>query len=308
VGLTCGFIALLWTITLPNQYRSESRILPADQRASGGFAATAATLGVSVPGQESPDAGLVDILNSRSLREALLQTRFSFRVRTWYFGGYEQREQSLYEYLKVKNIDRAVGALKKRLFVVRDIKTKLITITVDTESPELSQKIAMRAVGLLDEFVVTKAQTRGGAKAAFSAKRLAEARLEMVGAEAAFQWFLESNRNFLVSADPAVRMRGLRLDNELKLRTQVVTTLAIAHEQALLEEKNDMPILNILDSGNLPYEKQGPPRVLIIFVCVLLGFTGFWLFENWAWFNERFLVQNRNSANPADRDSIEVKP
>jgi uncharacterized protein involved in exopolysaccharide biosynthesis len=238
----------------------------------GTAAAAAAAVGVAIPGQESPDAAYLDILESRSLREALLLTRFSFKVRTWLLGSQQSREQTLFEYLDKKNIDRAVKALKERITVTRDIKTKLITIVVETESPQLSQQLAQSLIHQLDNFVVAKSQTRGGVKAAFSENRLSEARQEMVQAEDSFRRFLDGNRNYLQSSDPAVRLKGIRLDGELKLRTQIVTTLAIAREQALLEEKNDMPILNVLDAGNLPIEKSGPSRSLAVGIAVTCGF------------------------------------
>jgi capsule polysaccharide export protein KpsE/RkpR len=227
-------------------------------------------MGVSIPGQDSADSVYVDILNSRSLRETLLQTSFKFKVRTWYFGTEQAREQTLYEYLAKKNLDRAVKALKERITITRDLKTKLITLAVETESPQLSQLVTQRLVRLLDEFVVTKSQTRGGAKAAFAVKRVDEAREEMAQAEEVFRAFLNGNRNYLMSPDPSVRLKGIRLENELKLRTQLVTNLAISREQALLEEKNDMPILNVLDAGNLPIDKSGPPRLLMVLGVVIL--------------------------------------
>ncbi len=279
VGLTLGLLTALVTLALPNQYKSEARILPADQRSSGGLgaaAAAAASMGVSIPGQDSADSAYVDILSSRFIREALLRTRFKFTVRSWYFGADQVRDQTLYEYLKKKNLDRAVQALKKRITVTRDLKTKLITLTVETESPQLSQQLVQCMVHLLDEFVMGKSQTRGGLKATFTDKRLTEARVEMAQAEDGFRAFLDINRNYLLSPDPAVRLRGIRLDNELKLRTQLVTTLAIAREQALLEEKNDMPILNILDGGNLPIDKSGPSRILLTALATALGLAVTW--------------------------------
>ena len=289
VGLLSGLLAALGTLLLPNQYVSETRILPADARsnAGGASAMAAAAMGVTIPGQESPDAVLVDILNSRSLREALLLTRFNFKVRTWYFGAEQVREQTLYDYLEKKNLDRAVMALKTKITINRDLKTRLITIMVETESPQLSQQVAQCLVKLLDEFVVTTSRTRGGAKAAFTEKRMAEAREEMAKAEDAFRAFLDGNRNYTLSSDPAVRMKGLRLDNELKLRTQLVTTLAIAYEQALLDEKNDMPILNVLDRGNLPIDKSKPARSLIAFMVLLVTGLGTWVQQNLPWIRDR---------------------
>ena len=270
LGLAAGLLAALVSLFLPNQYVSEARILPADSRSSGGLSGAVAAVGLSLPGQESPDAAFIDILNSRSLRESLLQTRFNFKVRTRYFGAEQNREQTLYDYLEMKNVDRAVVALKGRISITRDLKSKVTTLAVETKSPQLSQQVAQRLVYLLDEFVVNKSQTRGGAKAAFSEKRLIETRMDMAQAEDAFRIFLEGNRNYLQSPDPSVRLKGNRLDNEFKLRTQLVSTLAIAREQALLEEKNDMPILNVLDPGNLPVEKSGPARVKIVLLASLL--------------------------------------
>ena len=269
----CG---LIYTLTLPNQYKSEAKVLPADIRGSGGgmAASAAAAAGLSLPGSEGPDAVYVDILNGRSLREALLMTEFTFKVRAWYLGAEQTKVETLYSYLHKANMDRAVTALKSRIIVTRDFKTKLLTITVETSSPGLSQQVTKRLVDLLNDFVVTKAQTRGGLKAAFSEKRLEESRREMDKSEESLRAFLEGNRNYLTSADPSVRLKGIRLENELKLRTQVLSTLAIGREQSLLEEKNDMPILNVLDSGNLPIDKSGPPRALIVLVASILSGLG----------------------------------
>jgi len=279
VGLAAGLFTAVVSLFVPNLYVSEVRILPADQRLGGGLgglSTAAAAVGVSIPGQDSPDAAFVDILSGRSLRENLLNTRFTFPMRTWYLASKEVRDQTLYDYLGVKNMDRAVKALKKQISVSRDYKTKLITIAVESESPQLSQQVAQRLVRLLEEFLLSKSRTRGSAKAEFSEKRLQEARIEMGQAEDAFRSYLEGNRNFTVSADPSVRLRGQRLESELKLRTQLVTTLAIAREQALLEEKNDMPILNLLDAGNLPIEKSWPPRSLAVGLAVILGAAISW--------------------------------
>lgn len=273
-GLGAAAVVACWTLLLPNQFKSEARVLPADaQSSASGALGAAAAVGITLPGQESPDAAFVDILNSRSIRVALLTTRYRFHLRNWLFGLEQLKEQTLYEYLRAKNMDRAVRTLKEHVTITRDLKTKLLTITVETESPELSQLVAEQMVTLLNDFVVGKAQTRGGAKAAFAEQRLEQARAEMAQAEEALRAFLESNRNFLQSTDPGVRLRGQRLDNELKLRTQVVTTLAITREQALLEEKNDMPILNVLDRGNLPIDKSGPARSVMVLM-TLVAVTG----------------------------------
>jgi uncharacterized protein involved in exopolysaccharide biosynthesis len=286
ISAVAGLVMAAFMIFQPNQYRSEARILPADQRSSGGLggvAAAAAAVGVSLPGQDTADSAFVDILHSRSIREALLQTQFQFKVRTWYFGSPQARDQTLAAYLNKRNMDQAVQALAGKVSISRDFKTKLITIAAETESPELSQQMVKRLVHLLDEFVVNKAKTKGGAKAAFAERRLGEARADMAQAESTLQAFLEVNRNHTMSSDPAIRLKGARLEGELRLRAQLVTTLAIAREQALLEEKNDIPILNILDAGNLPLEKTKPARALWVLAAMAVTFIATWGWERRDW-------------------------
>ena len=277
-AFAAGMVVAVSSLFLPNYYKSEARFLPVESKGIGGnlggLANAAAAFGVSVPGSDGNDANFVDVLNSRWLREQLLHTEFEYRIRSWRFGSERQERGTLFAYVDERNMDRAVRELGAMLSASRDLKSKVITLTAETRSPELSQQMVQRAGRLLEKFLLEKGRTRGGAKAAFAEARLAEARKEMDMAEEAFRRFLEVNRSYQGSADPAVRLKGGRLETELRLRQQLVTTLAMNREQALLEEKNDIPILNILDPGNLPIDKSRPSRAsLVLGVMFLVGST-----------------------------------
>jgi uncharacterized protein involved in exopolysaccharide biosynthesis len=177
-------------------------------------------------------------------------------------------------------MDRAVKELGTVLSASRDLKSQVISISAETRSPELSQLIVRRAGKLLEVFLQEKGRTRGGAKAAFAEARLAEARREMDEAEDALRRFLEGNRNFQTSGDPAVRLKGTRLETELRLRQQLVTSIAMNREQALLEEKNDIPILNVLDAGNLPIDKSRPARSSFVLGVMVLVASGFFAWDH----------------------------
>ena len=125
--------------------------------------------------------------------------------------------------------------------------------------------------------------------AAFAEARVQEARREMVQAEEVLRRFLEVNRNFQVSPDPSVRLLGGRLDAELQLRQKLLVNLAMSREQALLEEKNDLPILNILDPANLPSQKARPSRGAMVLASFVLGLGGTLAWSNRSWLKARFL-------------------
>jgi uncharacterized protein involved in exopolysaccharide biosynthesis len=285
LSLLSAVIVALYTLTMPDYYRSEARLLPVETKGGtgnlGGLANAAAALGVMVPGGDGGDANYVDILNSRVLREKLLLTEFEYHIRSWRFGEERVEKITLFNYLKSKNMDRAVRTVGAVLSCSRDPKSRIISISAVTRSPELSKLIVQRASKLLETFLQEKGRTRGGAKALFAEARLDEARRELDDSEESLRRFLETNRNYQVSGDPAVRLRGMRLEAEYRLRQQLVTTIAMNREQALQEEKNDMPILNVLDSANLPIDKTKPNRGFIVIfsafivgVCSLIWFNG----------------------------------
>ena len=287
LAFAAGLLTALATLFMPNYYQSEARFLPVESGGNGGnlagLASTAAAFGVSVAGGDSRDANFIDVLNSRWLKEQLLQTEFQYHTRSWPFGVERVEKGTLNDYLGAKNLDRAVKGLGSVLSASRDPKSKVISISAETRSPELSQSIVLRAGHLLEVFLQEKGRTRGGAKAAFAGARLTEARREMDEAEDVFRGFLEGNRNFQTSADPAVRLKGIRLETELHLRQQLVSAIAMNREHAMLEEKNDIPILNVLDSGNLPIDKSRPRRSQIVMVVALLVGIGAWGIRNRNW-------------------------
>ena len=304
-AFAAGLLTAGVTLFMPNYYRSEARLLPVESKGIGGnlggLASAAAAFGVSVPGGDSSDANFVDVLNSRWLKEQLLRTEFQYHVRAWRFGAERVETGTLYAYVDEKNMDRAVKEMGSIVSAARDLKSKVITLSAETKSPELSQLIVQRAGKLLEVFLQEKGRTRGGAKAAFAEARLAEARREMDEAEDTLRRFLEGNRNVQTSGDPSVRLKGSRLETELRLRQQLVTSIAMNREQALLEEKNDIPILNMLDPGNLPIDKSKPSRSVMVLLAMLLVGAGAWIWLNREWVRARLLADD-DEAEPATQE------
>jgi LPS O-antigen subunit length determinant protein (WzzB/FepE family) len=83
---------------------------------------------------------------------------------------------------------------------------------------------------------------------------------------------------------------GARLEAELKLRQQVVLTLAMNREAALLDEKNDISIVNVLDNPNLPIEKTRPKRAIVTLTSFLLVVLGTWCWSNRKWIRSRLVL------------------
>lgn len=287
-GLIAAFSVAALSLVLRDSYKSTAQILPADANASSMNAASAAAaasaMGISIPGgRETPDASFPDILNSRWMRKQVLGETYVFHTRFGLLGPRREHRETLYAYLKAKNMDRAVAKLKTMYSVSRDIKTKLITLTVETPSAELSQQVVQSMLRNLDDFSQNKSRTRGGYKAEYTAERLKEANAAYEDSTREFERWLSDHRNYQTSNDPLVRIRGAQLEAAMKLRQQVVVTLMLNHEQALLEQKNDIPILNVLDPGDVPAEHSSPSRSLLVILALILGAGGTWAVQTKVW-------------------------
>lgn len=292
MALLGGVFAALWAISWPNIYTAEAKVLPSEGKglgAVGQMAGAAAAFGISVGGAEGVEGNFIDIINSRWLRGQLIATRYRYHAKTWLFGRTKEITGTLQEYLRVANEDQAARDLGAVISASRDLKTKLLVIRVETISPNLSQQVAADILRLLNEFVIDKAQYRGGVKATFTSKRLAEARDNYDQAELALKKFVTVNRNFQVSGDPTVRLEGARLEGELTLRKQLLHSIALSYEQALLEEKNDIPILNVLDVPVVPKEKSKPTRAVFVMGAFGLSFVGSWLFRHRRWVGQKLM-------------------
>ena len=272
-GLLAGILMVAWAVRMPDQFTATARILPKESKAGVNMspaASAASAMGLGFGG-EDPGLGYLDILRSRRVADQILGEQFTFHEKRWMFGPRVAKAMDLKTWLGVKSLDRASGKLRKLLDVQRDMKSGMITLSVTTQSPDLSARLVREYVSQLEEYLTYHNQTQAGAKAVFVAGRLRIAEAKSKEAEKDFQGFLTVNRNYQTSPDPVVRLMGSRLEADLSMRRLMVSNLNWSLEQALMDEKNDTPILNILDAGQDPDAKSGPPRLLMVISASLGG-------------------------------------
>jgi len=286
-GMVLAVAMAAFSLSLPNRYTSQVRLLPKDPRGAGGglgaVAIAAEALGVGGAGLDDPGMAYLDILQSRRVGAALLTRTYRFSEQRWLFGPRRDHVESLLSHLKVRNLDQGLGKLTDLLDAQRDLKSGLVTIAATTPSPELSQQMAQGAAEELEDYILVHSQTQAGAKAQFATLSLAKAGDEELWAEHELEQFLMKNRDYQNSSNPEVRIRGTRLDAQLQLRQQLVANLAMSRDQALLEEKDAIPVLNVLDPGQLPLEKSGPGRALMVVGAFLLGCLGALAWRHRVW-------------------------
>jgi uncharacterized protein involved in exopolysaccharide biosynthesis len=285
VAVLAGLLAAGLSLLLPDQYRSEARIL-ADTGHSGGngtrtgvWAPTAAPES-NASREDGPTIIYVDILRSRRLAEQLLLGEYDYRCRAWRFGPERPVRGTLLDYLGARSLDRGLGPLRSLLAVQRDLKSGQLTLSAETRAPALSQQVVRRAVAGLRDTLVELSQAAGVQRARFTEDRLREVQARYQALSQGFEDFQEGNHDWETSPAPRVRFRGQQLKAETDLWRQVVANLTLNHEQALLEAQNDTQTLLLLDPGHLPVEKSKPARSLMVFAAMCAAGAGTWVYRN----------------------------
>lgn len=269
-------------LLLPRSYSSSASFVPeSDEAQASRLSSIAAQVGVSLANVSSGHSPqfYADLLRSREILETIVGTRFepTGGEAAWAAGDLLQ----LYEIEgDTPGLRRARGVerLRSDLSVETTPETGVVRFNVRAPWPGLARKIADRLIDLLNEFNLETRQTQAAAERRFLADRLEAAKEDLRSAEARLETFLERNRSYQNS--PSLQFEFDRLQRQVTLQQQVVTSLAQSFEQARIDEVRDTPVITVLESPQVP--PQPDRRWLIVkgFVASLIGFllAAFWAF------------------------------
>ncbi len=280
LGLAVG---LVLAVVLPPRYTSETRIVGVSATRTSlisglsglaGLAGLAGDLGVPLGGgsQMSPDF-YVDLLQSREIREDLLQTRFPV-------NGDSTHTERLLDQLHIRastealRLDKGVRYLKRRTSISSALKSGIIDVRVTLPRADLAAAVASRTIELLNSFNLNRLQFQSRQQRIFAEHRLREAEGELRKAEQDQAAFAERNRS--ITNSPALQVESARLQRVVETKQTVYTTLSRSYEEARIAEAKDVPTLTVIDHAEPAARRSQPKPWLIVLIGVggglLLGF------------------------------------
>lgn len=263
-ALIVAAVAATYALTRPLTYTSIASFIPQMRQSTG--TGLAAQLGMVLPGadlSESPQF-YVDLLRSREILGRAIDSTYQIRTATsttridlvTLYGGKGENAPL--------RRDRAIARLSDRLGTGVSTRTNVVTLKVAAYDPNLAQAITQRLIDLLGEFNLRRRQTRARAERRFSEERLQAVRGELRVAEDRMQYFMQSNRDYRNA--PALYLQGQRLESDVALLRQVVTTLQQATEQAKIDEVRDTPTITVIETPSIPVRRdgRGTPKAVIL--------------------------------------------
>jgi len=247
-----------WAFMRERQYGSASSFMPEGrQSAAGGLAAQFGLVLPGTGGTESPQF-YADLLKSREILGAAVTTPFTV-------PGPIPRPATLVDLYHAEGAtaalrrDEAIDRLSRVLDVSVSARTNVVSVRVTASSAELAQRINERLLALLGDFNQRRRQSRASEERRFTEERLTTVKGELRVAEDRLQSFLQSNRDYQNS--PPLVFAYERLQADVTLLRQVVTTLQQSLEQAKIDEVRDTPTITLVETPSLP-SRPDPRGVL----------------------------------------------
>lgn len=243
----------------------------------------AAGLGLGLTGSPGQSPSFyVDLLRSASVRSRVVEANYQDTSRG--FSG------SLVDFFRLDDTQPPARALQKSMEVLADrtsisqnTASGIVSVSVETRDPVISQQVAAQYQAQLESFNETRRSLRTRKEVQFLRAQLVGARHGLEATEDSLERFLDANRSYQQS--PALQLQWDRLDRHVSIRSGIVSQLQQQFEQAQLELLAAVPTVSIIDSPRVPQQRSRPKRTLIVLTATLLGFilgaVSVFLVEGW---------------------------
>lgn len=250
---------------------SSASKLPGAAAASPGVGGLISQLGGSLGGDPSESPNFyIQLFESRELLTRIAQARFP-NPRT----DAPNDSAALIDIMKIKKkdprlrLELAIKKLNKALQADFDIKTNLVSLTVDMQWPELASDVANRVVEEVTKFNRETRVSRARAKRQFLEGRHDSAQMQLRNAEETQRFFYEQNRGLLTS--PSLRAEEQRIKREVEIASTLFMTIQAQLESARLDEINDAALITVIDKAIPPRKAQWPRYGALLITATVLG-------------------------------------
>lgn len=270
LGCAVAFAAVAgaWAFSRDRVYSSTSSFMPEGRQSTVG--GLAAQLGLVLPGTGGGESSqfYADLLETHEILGAAVTTAFTV-------PGSVPRPTTLVDLYGVEGStpairrDDAIALLADAVDVSISPRTNVVSVRVSASGPALAQQLNQRLLDLVGEFNLRRRQSRASEERRFAEERLSSVKAELRVAEDRLQSFLQSNRDYQNS--PSLTFTYERLQADVSLLRQVVSTLQQSAEQAKIEEVRDTPTVTLVESPSLPARPDSRGTLKFALIGAVLG-------------------------------------
>jgi uncharacterized protein involved in exopolysaccharide biosynthesis len=293
IGIVTGSITILTAIiaffVLTEYFKSTAVILPDADKSKfsslgGGISDLAAMAGISVGGEGSIAKLYPTILKSESVLKNVIYSKYKTKKYA------DSIDLIHYWQIKDKSPEReyevALSELRNALEVAIDIKLNVVSLSIETEDPQLSADILNKVIFMLDKFIRTQRNSNASEQRKWIEVRLSEVKEDLSNAENKLKEFREKNR--MVIGSPQLLLEQERYMREVQINATMYVELKKQFELVKIEEIRTTPIISVMDYARPAAKKERPKKgniILLSFIISIIGSGCYCIVEKLYWHN-----------------------
>lgn len=271
VPMCASILAAVTVLLLPSRYEARTSFTGewgGGVSALGNLSGLASLAGVS---------GLSGAMGSADLFAALAKSQTVLRAvldKEFTAPGISAKPHRLLDLLGVEAQTeaeleaRGLKHLSDRLSVSSDMRTNIVSVTVTLGDPQLAAAVANAIVTEINRFNIERRRSQSGEQRRFAEERLHTAEAELSAAEQAYKDFLTVNRS--LGSSPALRVEHDRLQRDVTMKQEIVSTIRRRFEEARIAEVQDIPVITVIDVALPPVRRAWPRRTLTVLATAFL--------------------------------------
>lgn len=179
----------------------------------------------------------------------------------------------------------AIRKLQNMILLDIDIKTDIVTITINANHPTTAAQYVQTTIELLQSYIIEYKTKQSREYLAFVQNRYNEKKLEFEHAQMQLFNYRDRHRNVLTDR---MGFEYQSLEDEYNILATVYKGLAQQLEQSKIAVKHETPAFSVIQPPIVPNKKSSPRVFIIIFVSLFLGFSSGFLFVLYKNFWESF--------------------
>ena len=177
-----------------------------------------------------------------------------------------------------QNVMLSILSLRQSIEQNRDQQTGILTLSVTTQSPEVTVQIANHLTQALSNYLTEYRTEKSRRNLQFIEQRHAEARTNFELEQDKLAKFRDQNQGNLTAAAQTTEQN---IQSEYNVKLNVYNSLTEQLEQSRIKLHEDTPVVNVIQESIYPNRKSGPKRLIILVAFGFIGvlFSIFWVLQ-----------------------------
>ena len=265
--------SVVLSIILPKKYVAEMSITQSSPNLSSGLgnvSSIASSFGINLNNMKGDVFYLPNLIQSNSLKRSIVQKERVIHNNSTnlveYFNNPFLPFQQLDDDEKLIN---SIEVFSSNLILLEDQNSGMITVKFISDSPSLSEEVLNDINVYLNRYLNSGINLQASSMLELINEEISMTKSELNRVEDQLALFIDENRNYFDS--PNLVLQFKRFERDIEILNQKYTNLIIQQTMAMIEEKKQLPKLNIISEPFSDTSPYSPSLINILFVVLIIN-------------------------------------